>query len=211
MDLRYFSPFFFMWLNKKYLLLFDGTCLGKPPVRFCDVGCCSLLFLGYWLLFFIHCFSTSSLILPRAIVGFWHSFYTFILAYRRVVRNAFILTFSSLSFIVLPRALQFWGAIFYTEAFFTIRSFLTFLSAFTKTSLGTDSSSLKVAGLYADPQNTYPVHVFVWLTAIHNLDNQEISYLNCTNYYLELLVVESLVYFRLTLLVTNFLLVQSHM
>ena len=71
----------------------------------------------------------------------------------------------------LPRALRFWVGIFYPQAFFTLRSFPTFLAqpAFIKASLGASSSSLKFAGLHTDPRNTDPVHLFVWFTVIHNL------------------------------------------
>ena len=74
-------------------------------------------------------------------------------------------------------------------------------SAFIKTSLGAGSSSLKFAGLHADPWNTDPAHIFVWFTAIHNLDIQKNSYLNRIKYCRELIVVESLVI--CSLLVSN--------
>ena len=68
-------------------------------------------------------------------------------------------------------ALRFWVGIFYPQAFFTLRSFPTFLAqpAFIKASLGASSSSLKFAGLHTDPRNTDPAHLFVWFTVIHNL------------------------------------------
>ena len=44
------------------------------------------------------CFPTSSLILPRAITGFLHPFYTFRLAYCRMIRDNFILPFLAFSF-----------------------------------------------------------------------------------------------------------------
>ena len=71
----------------------------------------------------------------------------------------------------LPRALRFWVGIFYPQAFFTLRSFPTFLAqpAFIKASLGAGSYSLKFAGLHTDPRNTDPAHLFVWFTVIHNL------------------------------------------
>ena len=52
------------------------------------------------------------------------------------------------------------------------------------------SSSLKFAGLHADPRNTDPAHLFVSFTAIHNLHTQKNSFLNCTKYYHELLVLK---------------------
>ena len=107
----------------------------------------------------------------------------------------------------LQRALRVWMG-----AFFTLRSFPTFLSqpAFTKASLGAGSCSLKFAGLHVDHRNVDPTHLFVWFTAFHNLDTQENLSLNRTKYYHELLVVKSLVYLLLTRF-KFFLLVQSHM
>ena len=64
--------------------------------------------------------------------------------------------------------------------------------------LSAGSSSLKFAGLNAYPWNTDPPHLFVWFTAIHNLDFQKNSFLIRTKYYHELLVIKSLVYLLLT-------------
>ena len=83
-------------------------------------------------------------------------------------------------------------------AFFIHRRFLPFAPspkflvqpAFIKASLGARSSSLKFSGLYPDPQNTNPTHLFVWFTAIHNLHIQKNSFLHCTKYYHELFVVK---------------------
>ena len=98
-------------------------------------------------MFFIHIFfSTSSLTLPRTIVGFLHPFYTFSPAHRRVIRDTFIFNHSV---IFLPRALRFWVGIIYSQAF-TLRSFTDILPAFIKASLGAGSSSLRVAGLHTD-------------------------------------------------------------
>ena len=71
----------------------------------------------------------------------------------------------------LPQAQRFWVGIFYPQAFFTLRSCLTFLAqpAFIKASLGAANYSLKFAGFHTDPQNTDPVHLFVWFIVIHNL------------------------------------------
>ena len=71
----------------------------------------------------------------------------------------------------LPRALRFWVGIFYPQAFFTLRSFLTFLAqpAFIKASLRARSYSLKFAGLHTNSWNTDPAQLFVWFTVIHNL------------------------------------------
>ena len=46
--------------------------------------------------------------------------YTFSSAHRRIIRNTFIFNYSV---IFLPRTLRFWVAIFYPQAFFTLRSF----------------------------------------------------------------------------------------
>ena len=120
-------------------------------------------------MFFIHIFfSTSSLTLPWTIARFLDPFCTFSPAHRRVIRDTFIFNHSD---IFLPRALRFWVGISYTQGFFTLRSFPTFLAqpAFIKASLGAGSYSLKFAGLHTDPQNTDPAHLFVWFTVIHNL------------------------------------------
>ena len=88
----------------------------------------SLLFLWCWLLFFIHCFSTSSLTLPWAIARFLYPFYTFSPAYRRVIRDTSILTFPSSSFTVLSPALWLWVGIFYPQMFFILCSFIHIFS-----------------------------------------------------------------------------------
>ena len=71
----------------------------------------------------------------------------------------------------LPPALRLWVGIFYPQTFFTLSSFPTFLAqpAFISASLVAGSSSLKFSGLYTDPRNTDPAHLFVWFTVIHNL------------------------------------------
>ena len=84
------------------------------------------------LLFFIHCFSTSSLTLPWTIAKFLNPFYTFSPAHRRVIRDTFILTFPRSSFTVLPRALRFWVGILYPQAFFTLCCFTDILPALIK-------------------------------------------------------------------------------
>ena len=52
---------------------------------------------------------------------------------------------------------------FLPTAFFTLRSFATFLAqpAFIKASLGAGSYTLKFAGLHTGPRNTDPAHLFV--------------------------------------------------
>ena len=71
----------------------------------------------------------------------------------------------------LPRALRFWVGFFYSQAFFTLCFFPTFLAqpGFIKAFLGAGSYSLKFAGLHTDPRNTDLAHLFVWFTVIHNL------------------------------------------
>ena len=103
-------------------------------------------------------------------------------------------------------------AFFTHMCFFFLRSFSTFLPqpAFIKTSLGAGNSSLKFAGLHADPRNTDLAHLFVWFTAIHNLHIQKNPYLNRIKYFHKLLAVKSLVYLLLTRF-ELFPLVQKHM
>ena len=94
-------------------------------------------------MFFIHIFfSTSSLTLPWTIARFLDPFCTFSPAHRRVICDTFIFNHSV---IFLPRALRFWVGIFYPQAFFTLRSFPTFLEqpAFIKVSLGAGSYFLE--------------------------------------------------------------------
>ena len=116
---------------------------------------------------------------------FLHPFYTFISAHHWVICDTLIL-----SEIFFHSITAFWVGIFYPQVFFTLYSITKILPAFIKFSLGVGSSSLKFAGLHADPQNTGPAHLFVRFTAIHNLHIQKNSFLNSTKYYHELLVVK---------------------
>ena len=143
-------------------------CLGEPLRRFLFCCCIFICQCFSFCCCSFHCFSTSSLTLPWTIARFLHPFCTFSPAHRRVIRDTFIFNHSD---IFLPRALRFWVGISYTQGFFTLRSFPTFLAqpAFIKASLGASSSSLKFAGLHTDPRNTDPAHLFVWFTVIHNL------------------------------------------
>ena len=77
--------------------------------------CSSFIFVLHLLLFFIHCFSTSSFTLPWTIAGFLHPFYTFSPAHRRVICDTFI---SNLSGIFLPWVLWFWMGIFLPTGIF---------------------------------------------------------------------------------------------
>ena len=89
----------------------------------------------------------------------------------------------SVIFLLRPR--RFWVGIFYPQAFFTLRSFPTFLAqpALIKASLGAGSYSLKFAGLHTDPQNIDPAHLFVWFIVIHNV-------LCILNLYLYMLILQ---------------------
>ena len=105
----------------------DGTLLGRTSKRFLlcwllffVTHCCSSFIAVFVMLFFIHCFSTSSLTLLWAIAGFLHSFYTFGPAHRRVILDTFILTFPSPSFTVLLRALRYWSGRFFTHRRFNL-------------------------------------------------------------------------------------------
>ena len=163
-----------------------GFCnVGCVHCCFCDLGCCSSL-IAFWRELspfreLLQAFYTHLYFQPSSLQG--------------RIRGTLILTFPVPSFIVSPRALLFWVGIFYPQAFFTLRSFPTFLPqpAFIKVSLRGGNSSLKFAWIHADPRNTDPAHLFVWFTAIRNLDIQKNSYLNGTKYYDKLLVVKSLV------------------
>ena len=100
--------------------------LGRTSGGFCDVDLHFVVVILHLLMFFIHIFfSTSSLTLPWTIARFLDPFCTFSPAHRRVTCNNFIL--QSLRYL-LTRALRFWVGIFYPQAFFTSRSFLTFLT-----------------------------------------------------------------------------------
>ena len=122
------------------------------------------------LLFFICWCSSFTFPLHPLIL---HQFCTFNPAHRRVIRDTFIFNHSV---IFLPRALRFWVGIFYPQAFFTLRSFPTFLAfptfwhnlLLSRFHWELAVTFLKVAGLHTDPQNTDPAHLFVWFTVIHN-------------------------------------------
>ena len=77
-----------------------------------------LLFDVFIILFFIHCFSTSSLTLPWAIARFLHRFYTFSPAHCRVIHDTFILTFLGPSVTVLLRLLRIWECFLLSGVFY---------------------------------------------------------------------------------------------
>ena len=56
-------------------------------------------------------------------------------------------------------------AFFYSQAIFTLHSFLTFGSTcFYQGFLGAGSSTLKIAGPPTEVRNTDPAHLFIWIT-----------------------------------------------
>ena len=122
-------------------------------------------------MFFIHIFfSTSSLTLPRTIVGFLHPFYTFSPAHRRVIRDTFIFNHS---IIFLLRALRPWVRIFLPTGV----SYLALLHRHFNLRLSRlpwepAAPPFNFVGLHTDPRNIDPFHLFVWFTVIHNLHVQ---------------------------------------
>ena len=183
-------------------------CLGEPLRRFLWCWLLFLILISFLYLhfifdlhfvvvhhlpfFFIHIFfSTSSLTLPWAIARFLDPFCTFSSPYRRVIRDTFIFNHSV---IFLPRALRFWVGIFYPQAFFTLRSFPTFLEqpAFIKVSLGAGSYFLEscrasywsskhrpgpsVCLIHSNPQSSYSerfsfkfYHILSWIACGESL------------------------------------------
>ena len=62
----------------------------------------------------------------------------------------------------LPRVLRVWESVFYSQAFFTLHSFLL-LQGFP----GTGSSNSELARLHADLRNIASTQLLVWITTIH--------------------------------------------
>ena len=181
-------------------------CLGKPPVRF--LWCHSFLYLHFavvlhlLLLFFVHFpgyFAMSVALHP----GFSDPCRT------APALSSTLATFDCICFFIYRKHFGFEWTFFTHRCFFTLCSFTDIFPGFIKAFLGAGSSSLKFAGLYPDPRNTDPVHLFVWFTAIHNLHIQKNWFLSSTKYYHELLG-KSLIYLLLTRF-KLFSLVQSHM
>ena len=96
-------------------------------------------------------------------------------------------TFDCLWFFIYRERYGFEWELFTHRRFLPYAPFPTFLTqpAFIKASLGGGSSSLRFAGLRADSRNTDTAHLFVWFTAIRNLDIQKNSFLNSLKYYHE--------------------------
>ena len=142
-------------------------------------------------MFFIHiCFSTSSLTLPWTITRLLHPFYTFSPAHCRVIRNTFIFNFSV---IFLPRALRFWVAMFYPQAFFTLCSFTHILICIYQGFPGSRQFFLEVcrASYWSSKHRAGPSVCLIY-------SNPQSKIYNSATYYHELLVVESLGYMVLT-------------
>ena len=147
----------------------DCTCLREPLGGFCDVGCDFVVVLHFIfdLHFVVVLHFVSRLLFHGTSTPPW-----LLRPVKASTSSELYPDYFWLPFLFhLPRALRFWVGIFYPQAFFTLRSFPTFLAqpAFIKASLGASSSSLKFAGLHTDPRNTDPAHLFVWFTVIHNL------------------------------------------
>ena len=149
--------------------LSHGSCLGEPLGGFWDVGC-HFVVVSYFIFdlhFVVVLHFVSRLIYRVTSTPPW-----LLRPVKASTSSELYPDYFWLPFLFhLPRALRFWVGIFYPQAFFTLRSFPTFLAqpAFIKASLGASSSSLKFAGLHTDPRNTDPAHLFVWFTVIHNL------------------------------------------
>ena len=123
----------------------------KHQWGFCDVSCCSS-FIAVFAMLVVVLHSMLLDVIPHPSMSYCRVF-TPILPIQpsssQSICDTFILTSPGSSFTVLRRALRFWVGIFHLQAFFTLRSFPTFLPqlAFIKTSLGANSSFLKFAGL----------------------------------------------------------------
>ena len=159
---------YFFWVyNQKLKTPSDGTCLGEPLGGFV-ILCIFIYFhlsMIFILLLYLHLI--SRLLCHVTSTPPW-----LLRPVKASTSSELYPDYFWLPFLFhLPRALRFWVGIFYPQAFFTLRSFPTFLAqpAFIKASLGAGSYSLKFAGLHTDPQNTDPAHLFVWFTVIHNL------------------------------------------
>ena len=184
---------------------------------FCGVDCCSssLLFLWYWLLFFIHCCFCDVVFHSLLFDVMPHSS----VSYRRVFTPILYFQPSSSqrdwqhfhfnlsgpffhSFIASVTVLS--GHFLTTFIFYLTLLPHIFVTTCVYQGLpGSWQFLLEVCrvSFWLLILETYPAHLFVWFTAIFNLDIQKNSYLNCTKYCHELLVVKSLVI--CSLLVSN--------
>ena len=146
----------------------NGTCLGEPLGGFSNVGCYFIVVLHFIcdLHFVVVLHFISRLLYHATGTQPW-----LLRPVKASTSSDLYPDYFWLPFLFhLPRALRFWVGIFHPQAFFTLCSFPTFLvqPVFIKASLGAGSSSLKFAGLYTDPWNTDPVHLFVSFTVIVN-------------------------------------------
>ena len=130
-------------------------CLGEPPGGFCDVGCCCCFFTSLEVFRFI-AFRHH----PSPFRGLSPGFYThFIISAQPIAEWFAALSFSTIPLSSCREHYGFEWAFFYTQAFFTLCSFIEILLAFVKVYLGAGSSSLKCAGLHTDPENR-PICLF---------------------------------------------------
>ena len=176
------SPAIGGWLNKNS----QATLLGRTSS---EVFVMLIVVILHSLLFFIHwCFCILELPLYASGTPPW------LLRPVKASTSSEIYPgyFRLLCLSIYPERYGFEWAFFIHRRFLAYSPSPTFLTqpAFIKAYLEPGSSSLKFAGLHADPQNTDPLHLFVWFTAIHNLHIQKNSFLNCTKYHQELLVVK---------------------
>ena len=164
-------------------------CLAEPPVRFF-----LMLALVFHFVVVVHSFP-GYLAMPPAFhpcfSGPWRP---------SPALSSTLATFDCLCFFIYCRCYGFEWAFFTHRCFFTLRCFPKFLihPGFVKASLGAGSSSLKLAGLHADPQNTNPAHLLIWFIVIQKLHIQKNSLLNSIINIIWNISGKSLVYLLLT-------------
>ena len=164
--------------------------LGRTSGGFCDVDLHFVVVILHLSVFFIHIFfSTSSLTLPWTIARFLDPFCTFSPAHRRVIRDTFILR--PFHYLLTASGTVLRGHFLPTSVFYLtllpdiFGTFPTFWHNLLLSRFHWELAVnfLKVAGLHTDPQNTDPVHLFVWFTVIHKL-------LYILNLYLCMLILQ---------------------
>ena len=122
----------------------------------------SFLILILLLLFICRCssFTFSFRHHPSPFRGLSPGFYThFIISAQPIAEWFAALSFSTIPLSSCREHYGFEWAFFYTQAFFTLCSFIEILPAFVKVYLGAGSSSLRCAGLHTDPENR-PICLF---------------------------------------------------
>ena len=145
-------------------------CLGEPSVRFLCCYCCSVLM--YVFICWCSSFCCCSWFISRLLYHVTGAPHWLLRPVKASTSSELYHDYFWLLFLFhLPQVLRFWVGIFYPQAFFTLRSFPTFLAqpVFIKASLGAGSYSLEFAGVLTDPWNTDPAHLFVWFKVIHNV------------------------------------------